>query len=59
MKLYAEENSPELIPMIVSESRANIEDCVPWLERFKRHHALALLQRARGDNESALTIWTK
>ncbi|KAK6191375.1 hypothetical protein SNE40_003084 [Patella caerulea] len=59
LKLYAENNSAELIPLLVSDTSCELADCVEYLERYQRHHALALLHKYHGENEKALHIWTR
>ncbi|XP_053384249.1 transforming growth factor-beta receptor-associated protein 1-like [Mercenaria mercenaria] len=59
LKLYAERNSPELVPLVEEDSGCELKDCVEWLEKYNRHHALALLYKYHGDNDKALNIWTR
>ncbi|ESP04691.1 hypothetical protein LOTGIDRAFT_135703 [Lottia gigantea] len=59
LKLYAENNSPELIPLLISETSCDLADCVECLERYQRHHALALLHKHHSENDRALAIWSK
>ena len=59
LKLYAEINSPELLPLIEVDSGCDLKDCVEWLEKYGRHHALATLYKYHGDNDKALVIWTR
>lgn len=59
LKLYAEINSAELLPLIEVDSGCDLKDCVEWLERYGRHHALALLYRYHGENDKALNIWSR
>ncbi|KAL5007714.1 hypothetical protein ScPMuIL_016520 [Solemya velum] len=59
LKLYAEVNSPELIPLIVVDTGCDLKDCVEVLEKFHRYHALGLLYKYHEENEKALIIWTR
>ena len=59
MKLYAEVNSPELIPLISVDTGCELKDCVECLEQHKRFHALALLYKYHGDYDKALCLWTR
>ncbi|XP_046549254.1 transforming growth factor-beta receptor-associated protein 1-like [Haliotis rubra] len=59
LRLYAEVNSPELIPLIAVDSSCDLNDCVESLERFHRYHALGLLYKYHGEYDKAINIWTK
>ncbi|KAJ8299668.1 hypothetical protein KUTeg_023728 [Tegillarca granosa] len=59
LKLYAEVNSPELIPLIAVDTGCDLKDCVDWLEKYNRYHALALLYKYHSENDKALHIWTR
>ncbi|KAK3103798.1 hypothetical protein FSP39_021971 [Pinctada imbricata] len=59
LKLYAEMNSPELIPLIAVDTGCDLKDCVEWLEKFHRYHALALLYKYHSDHDKALHIWQR
>lgn len=59
LKLYAEINSPELLPLIEVDSGCDLKDCTEWLEKYKRHHTLAVLCHHHGDNDRALHIWSR
>ncbi|XP_052801707.1 transforming growth factor-beta receptor-associated protein 1-like [Mya arenaria] len=59
LKLYAEINSPELLPLIEVDSGCNLKDCAECLEKYDRHHALAMLCKYHGDNDKALNIWSR
>lgn len=60
LKLYAEDNSPELTTMIVaSNPEGHLTECAEWLERCKHYHALALFYDHNGDQEKALGVWIK
>ncbi|XP_060603083.1 transforming growth factor-beta receptor-associated protein 1-like [Ruditapes philippinarum] len=59
LKLYAERNSAELLPLVEEDSGCDLKDCVEWLEKYQRHHALGLLYKYHGDNDKALNIWTR
>ncbi|KAL4225569.1 transforming growth factor [Mactra antiquata] len=59
LKLYAENNSPELLPLVEEDSGCDLKDCVEWLEKYKRYHPLALLYRYHGETDKALNIWTR
>ena len=59
LKLYAELNTEGLIPLISNDSGCDLNDCVEWLEKYKRFHALGLLYRLHSDHDKALGIWQK
>ncbi|KAH3886109.1 transforming growth factor-beta receptor-associated protein 1-like [Dreissena polymorpha] len=59
LKLYAEINSPELLPLIEVDSGCDLKDCAEWLENYERHHSLAMLCKYHGDNDKALNIWSR
>lgn len=59
LKLYAESNSPELLPLVEANTGCDLKDGMEWLEKFQRHHALAVLCHHHGDNDRALSIWSK
>ena len=57
--LYAEINSLELLPLIEWELGCDLKDCVECLQKHERYHALALLYKYHGENDKALSIWTR
>ncbi|XP_013380315.1 transforming growth factor-beta receptor-associated protein 1 [Lingula anatina] len=59
LKLYAENNSPNLVFLLASECACEFSDCVQCLEMHQRQYALGLLYRYHGDHEKALQIWTR
>ena len=73
LKLYAETNSPELIPLIAGTASSSnpfdspttpqplgsIAECAEYLEQYERHHARALLYRCHGDAGRALGVWVQ
>ena len=59
LKLYAEVNSSELLPLVEAETGCDMKDGAEWLEKYKRHHALAILSNHHGDNDRALNIWSR
>ena len=59
LKLYAENNSPDLVSFIVSSSACDMEDCDAWLQKYGHHHAMALLHKYRGDNDKAIAVWIR
>ncbi|XP_064600183.1 transforming growth factor-beta receptor-associated protein 1-like [Liolophura sinensis] len=59
LKLYAEVNSPELIPLIAIDSGCDLKDCTEVLEQYHRYHALGLLYKFHGENDKALHTWSR
>ena len=59
LKLYAEVNSSELLPLIEGEPGCDLKDCVDCLQKYERYHALALLYKYHGENDKALSLWTR
>ena len=59
LKLYAETNSPELLALVAVDTGCDLRDCVEWLAKYGRFHALALLYKYHGENDKALAVWTK
>ncbi|XP_062566210.1 transforming growth factor-beta receptor-associated protein 1-like [Saccostrea cucullata] len=59
LKLYAELNSEGLIPLISNDSGCDLNDCVEWLGKYERYHALGLLYRLHSDHDKALGIWQR
>lgn len=59
LKLYAEVNSPELVPLIAVDTGCDLKDCVECLEKYERHHALALLYKVHKENDKALAVWIR
>ncbi|XP_022096424.1 transforming growth factor-beta receptor-associated protein 1-like [Acanthaster planci] len=59
LKLYAERDPEKLISLVSSENTCSSKDALEVLQRYGRHHALALLHRYHLDNEKALNIWAR
>ncbi|KAK7098537.1 transforming growth factor-beta receptor-associated protein 1-like [Littorina saxatilis] len=59
LKVYAETNSPELQTLVAVDTGCDLHDCVEWLTKYGRFHALALLYKYHGENDKALGVWTK
>ncbi|KAL3842523.1 hypothetical protein ACJMK2_020527 [Sinanodonta woodiana] len=59
LKLYAEINWPELIPLIAVDTGCDLKDSVEWLEKYERYHALGLLFKYHGENDKAMQIWAR
>lgn len=61
VKLYAEINSPELIPLLTTcgSHLSDISECAEWMKKYKRFHALGLLHQLRSENKEAIDIWTR
>ena len=63
LKLYAECDSSDLVTSIMTccshLSDAGIADCVDWLYKCSRYHAVGLLHHFHGDDAAALDVWTR
>lgn len=60
IKLYAEVDSECLVPFITSpDNKCDMADCIQWLKRCQRFHALGLLHSFHGENDLALDVWTR
>lgn len=59
LKLYAEIDSPELIPLIAVDTGCDLKDSVEWLEKYKRYNALGLLYKVHAEHDKALAVWVR
>lgn len=59
LKLYAETNSPELLTLVAVDTGCDLHDCVEWLTKYQRFHALAILYKYHGEYDKALSVWTR
>jgi hypothetical protein len=57
--MYAETDSPELLTLLAGDSGCDLADCVEWLTQYGCYHALALLYRLHGQEDKALSVWTR
>lgn len=57
LKFYVELNIEGLISLILNDSGCDLNDCVEWLEKYKRFYVLGLLYRFYSDYDKALGIW--
>ncbi|BFZ03909.1 hypothetical protein BsWGS_06947 [Bradybaena similaris] len=59
LKLYAESAPEKLSELISVDTGCDLNDCVEWLEKYQRLHALGLLYQQHGEYERALAVWTR
>jgi hypothetical protein len=59
LKLYAEENSPELLQFVMTENHCAQEECRDFLLEKQRYHALGLMYCYANDASKALETWVK
>ncbi|XP_005106604.1 transforming growth factor-beta receptor-associated protein 1 [Aplysia californica] len=59
LKLYAESAPERLCELISVDTGCDLDDCVEWLERHGRLHALGLLYQRHAENDKALAVWTR
>ncbi|CAG5123927.1 unnamed protein product [Candidula unifasciata] len=59
LKLYAESAPEKLSELISVDTGCDLNDCVEWLEKYQRLHALGLLYQHHGEYDRALTVWTR
>ncbi|XP_055901147.1 transforming growth factor-beta receptor-associated protein 1-like [Biomphalaria glabrata] len=59
LKLYAELMPEKLSELISVDTGCDLGDCVEWLEKYNRLHALGLLYQRHGESDKALGVWTR
>ncbi|KAH9518827.1 transforming growth factor, beta receptor associated protein 1 [Bulinus truncatus] len=59
LKLYAESVPEQLTELISVDTGCDLGDCVEWLEKYNRLHALGLLYQRHGESDKALGVWTR
>ncbi|CAL1541537.1 unnamed protein product [Lymnaea stagnalis] len=59
LKLYAESTPEKLTELISVDTGCDLEDCVEWLEKHQRLHALGLLYQRHGESDKALGVWAR
>lgn len=57
LKLYAESNVVDLLRLVSTTHNCDLSDCVEWLEKYNRHHPLAMLYYSNQDYDKAFHIW--
>ncbi|GFO22479.1 transforming growth factor-beta receptor-associated protein 1 [Plakobranchus ocellatus] len=59
LKLYAESWPDKLSELLSDDPGCDLGDCIVWLERHGRFHALGQLYQHHGESEKALAVWTR
>ncbi|XP_067054728.1 transforming growth factor-beta receptor-associated protein 1-like [Acropora muricata] len=59
VKLHIEMNSSSLQDLVSSENSCSVQDTVTWLQKYERHHSLALFYCYHNQPAQALAVWKR
>ncbi|XP_068709576.1 transforming growth factor-beta receptor-associated protein 1-like isoform X2 [Montipora foliosa] len=59
VKLYSEMNSPSLQDFVSNENSCTFQDTITWLQKYERHHSLALFYCYHNQLTQAIAVWKR